>query len=252
MNMLFIFSDQHTRRAMGCAGHPVALTPNLDRLAAGGTLFRNAYCNGPICVPSRASLATGRHVHEIGIWDNARPYHGTTPSWGHRLMDQGHRATSIGKLHYRDTEDPNGFDEEIVPLHVIGGVGMLFTIIRDPMPVSRKFRMLVNESGGGETNPVAASRLTPNMTGRSPPARSTGWTTKPASITINPGPPSSPWSVRTRPGARPSGSTTSIRTTKSPGPRPIGRTSGRNIPPTRTSAGSSASRSPSTRPRRAG
>ena len=85
MNMLFILSDQHTRRAMGCAGHPVALTPNLDRLAAGGTLFRNAYCNGPICVPSRASLATGRHVHDIGIWDNARPYHGTTPSWGHRM-----------------------------------------------------------------------------------------------------------------------------------------------------------------------
>jgi len=151
MNMLFIFSDQHTRRAMGCAGHPVAQTPNLDRLAAGGTLFQNAYSNGPICVPSRASLATGRHVHEIGIWDNARPYHGTTPSWGHRLMTQGHRATSIGKLHYRDTQDPNGFDEEIVPLHVIGGVGMLFTIIRDPMPVSRKFRMLVNESGGGES-----------------------------------------------------------------------------------------------------
>jgi len=116
MNMLFILSDQHTRRAMGCAGHPVALTPNLDRLAARGTLFRNAYCNGPICVPSRASLATGRHVHEIGIWDNARPYHGTTPSWGHRLMAQGHRATSIGKLHYRHTKDPNGFDEEIVPL----------------------------------------------------------------------------------------------------------------------------------------
>ena len=151
MNMLFIFSDQHTRRALGCAGHPLVRTPNLDRLAARGTLFTNAYCNGPICVPSRASMATGRHVHDIGIWDNARPYHGTVPSWGHRLMAAGHRVTSIGKLHYRDTSDPNGFDEEIVPLHVIGGVGMLFTIIRDPLPVSRKFPMLVHEAGGGES-----------------------------------------------------------------------------------------------------
>ncbi len=149
MNTLFIFSDQHTRKAMGCSGHPQIKTPNLDRLASGGTRFSNAYCNGPICVPSRASMATGRHVHDIEIWDNSRPYHGETPSWGHRLMEQGHQVTSIGKLHYRDTKDANGFSEEILPLHVIGGVGMLFTIIRDPMPVSKKFRMLVNEAGRG-------------------------------------------------------------------------------------------------------
>lgn len=148
-NMLFIFSDQHTRKALGCYGHPQVKTPHLDRLAAGGTRFSNAYTNGPICVPSRASMATGRHVNDIEIWDNSRPYHGETPSWGHRLMNHGHHVTSIGKLHYRDTEDPNGFDEEIVPLHVIGGVGMLFTIIRDPMPVSKKFSMLVNEAGRG-------------------------------------------------------------------------------------------------------
>tara|TARA_B110000046_G_C12988032_1_gene396590 strand:+ start:381 stop:1832 length:1452 start_codon:yes stop_codon:yes gene_type:complete len=148
-NMLFIFSDQHTRNATGCYGHPQVKTPHLDKLAAGGTRFTNAYTNGPICVPSRASMATGRHVHDIGIWDNCRPYHGETPSWGHLLMEQGHRVTSIGKLHYRDTQDPNGFSEEIVPLHVIGGVGMLFTIIRDPMPVSKKFRMLVDGAGRG-------------------------------------------------------------------------------------------------------
>jgi choline-sulfatase len=148
-NMLFIFSDQHTRNATGCYGHPQVKTPHLDKLAAGGTRFSNAYTNGPICVPARASMATGRHVHDIGIWDNCRPYHGETPSWGHRLIEQGHNVTSIGKLHYRDTHDPNGFSEEIVPLHVIGGVGMLFTIIRDPLPVSRKFKMLVDGAGRG-------------------------------------------------------------------------------------------------------
>ena len=153
-NFLFIFSDQHARRATGCYGHPLVRSPNLDRLAERGTLFRHAYCNGPICVPSRASLATGRHVHDIGMWDNCRPYHGQVPAWGHRLMDAGRRVVSIGKLHYRDTADANGFDEEIVPMHIIDGVGMLFSIVRDPLPVSRKFAHLVRES----SSPYATGR----------------------------------------------------------------------------------------------
>ena len=150
-NLLFIFSDQHTRLALGCMGHPVVKTPHLDALAERGTLFRNAYCNGPICVPSRASLATGRHVFDIEKWDNCKPYFGEEPSWGHRLMDRGRRAASIGKLHYRDADDPNGFDPELVPMHIMDGVGMLFTICRDPMPVSRKFADLVRKAGGGDS-----------------------------------------------------------------------------------------------------
>ena len=150
-NLLFIFSDQHTRRALGCMGHSVVKTPHLDALAERGTLFRNAYCNGPICVPSRASLATGRHVFDIEKWDNCKPYFGEEPSWGHRLMDRGRRAASIGKLHYRDAGDPNGFDPEIAPMHIMDGVGMLFTICRDPMPVSRKFADLVMHAGGGDS-----------------------------------------------------------------------------------------------------
>jgi choline-sulfatase len=59
-NLLFILSDEHNPRVLGCAGHPMVRTPNLDRLAARGVRFTNAYCNSPICVPSRAALATGR------------------------------------------------------------------------------------------------------------------------------------------------------------------------------------------------
>ena len=53
-NLLFIFSDQHTRLALGCTGHPVVKTPHLDALAERGTLFRNAYCNGPPSASPRA------------------------------------------------------------------------------------------------------------------------------------------------------------------------------------------------------
>ena len=73
-NLLFIMSDQHTREVFGAYGNPAAQTPNLDRLAAAGTRFTNAYCATPICVPSRASFATGRYAHTIGSWDNAAPY----------------------------------------------------------------------------------------------------------------------------------------------------------------------------------
>lgn len=151
-NMLFIFSDQHTRRALGAMGHPLVKTPHLDRLAEGGTLFRNAYCNGPICVPSRASLATGRHVFDIAKWDNCTPYLGEEPSWGHRLAAQGHVAGSIGKLHYRDEADPTGFDPQLLPLHILEGQGMLFTICREKLPVSKKFAHLVHSSGAAESS----------------------------------------------------------------------------------------------------
>lgn len=65
-NLVFIMSDEHNKRVLGCYGHSMIKTPNLDRLAARGTRFSDAYTNCPICVPARASLATGRYVHQIG------------------------------------------------------------------------------------------------------------------------------------------------------------------------------------------
>ena len=88
-NLLFIMSDEHNQRVLGCDGHPMIRTPNLDRLAARGVRFTDAYCNSPICVPSRASFQTGRYVHEIRFWDNAIAYDGSVPSWGHRLQRGG-------------------------------------------------------------------------------------------------------------------------------------------------------------------
>ncbi|MBM4087436.1 MAG: sulfatase, partial [Planctomycetes bacterium] len=53
-NVLFLMSDQHNAGSMSCAGHPNVRTPNLDRVAAAGIRFTRAYCNNPICAPSRA------------------------------------------------------------------------------------------------------------------------------------------------------------------------------------------------------
>lgn len=149
-NLLFIMSDQHQAAAMGCAGHPLAQTPNLDRLAARGTRFSNAYTNCPICVPARASLATGQYVHAIGNWDNGFPYDGSIPSWGHRLNAAGRRVDSIGKLHFRSADDDNGFTEEIEPLHVVGGIGDPVSGIRDGS-VRRDWRPGIMEAGPGDS-----------------------------------------------------------------------------------------------------
>ncbi len=151
-NLLFICSDEHARSAMGCSGHPVVRTPTLDRLAASGARFTNAYTNSPICVPARASLATGRHVHQIGNWSSAEPYKGDVPGWGHRLIGDGHRVVSIGKLHYRDSGDPNGFEPEILPLHVVDGVGWMTALLRRDPPIGSDVNAgFARDVGAGET-----------------------------------------------------------------------------------------------------
>lgn len=128
-NVLLILSDEHARNTLGCYDNSLVSTPNLDRLAAGGTRFNRAYTPSPVCVPARASIATGRHVHQTGCWSNAQPYDGSIRSWGHRLIDAGHRVVSVGKLHYRSEKDFNGFDEEIVPLHVRDGIGWVHGLL---------------------------------------------------------------------------------------------------------------------------
>jgi len=149
-NLLFILSDQHQQSALGCYGHPLVQTPNLDRLAASGTRFTNAYTPCAICVPARASLATGQYVHQIGYWDNGFPYDGQVKSWGHRLNEEGFRVDSIGKLHFRSTDDDNGFTNEIEPMHVVGGVGDPTSGIRDGS-VTRNSRIGIDEAGAGDS-----------------------------------------------------------------------------------------------------
>jgi len=131
LNVLFLFSDEHRRDALGCYGHELVKTPNLDRLASRGTLFENAYTSSPICVPARASLACGEYVNRTRCWSNAQAYQGQPKSWGHVLQQHGHRADSIGKLHYRGSEFNNGFDNEILPLDIHNGIGWIKGLLRN-------------------------------------------------------------------------------------------------------------------------
>jgi choline-sulfatase len=158
-NVIIIMSDEHDPRIMGCAGHPLVKTPHLDALAARGVRFSNAYTPSPICVPARAAFATGMRVHQTRHWDNATPYAGTPPGWGHVLQRHRIRVESIGKLHYRAEEDPAGFDKEHIPMHVYGGHGMVWASIRDPYIVKGEGkRMLGDRMGAGESPYTAYDR----------------------------------------------------------------------------------------------
>lgn len=150
-NILVICSDQHRRDVMGCSGNSLIETPNLDALARSGTRFARAYCNAPICVPSRASLATGLPIHEVPSWDNADPYHGQRRSYMHRLRETGYETVSIGKLHYRSTDDDNGYDTELLPMHVVGGTGTFYSLLRDPVPRILAGSATLRNAGHGET-----------------------------------------------------------------------------------------------------
>ena len=69
-NIIYIMTDQQAFDAMSCAGNPLVHTPALDRLAADGVRFDQAYCAFPLCVPSRAAMFSGRMPHEAGIFVN--------------------------------------------------------------------------------------------------------------------------------------------------------------------------------------
>lgn len=152
-NVLIFCSDEHARKYTGLYGHPAVQTPTLDRLANRGTTFTNAYSPSPICVPARAALATGRQIHEIGCWSSAQAYHGQFESWMHRVRDHGCPVLSFGKLHFRSSEDDNGFTEEILPMHLANnGIGWPIGLLRNPLPEFKSAYELAEQTGCGESD----------------------------------------------------------------------------------------------------
>ena len=154
-NLLFFLSDNHARSALCCYGNPVVKSPVLDSLATRGTRFANAYSASPLCCPARAAIATGRFPFETGYWDNAIVYDGRVKSWMHRLRDAGSEVVSVGKLHFRSTEDDNGFSEERAPMHILNGKGGVSMLLRwsDEEPVNHgQWELYLEQSGVGTTH----------------------------------------------------------------------------------------------------
>lgn len=109
-NILFIISDQHNFRALGIEGNKVVRTPSLDQLAREGASFDKAYCQNPICVPSRSSIITGQYSRNIGIYDNRQILDPSRTTLPRVLKENGYRTCLIGKAHFNG-EQFQGFQE---------------------------------------------------------------------------------------------------------------------------------------------
>jgi len=112
-NIVFILSDDHRYDAMSCAGHPWLQTPNLDRLAAGGAHFQNAFVTSSLCSPSRASILTGLYMHAHKVQDNFSPLNAALPTFPSILQKEGYRTGFFGKWHMGGDSDERrpGFDD---------------------------------------------------------------------------------------------------------------------------------------------
>ena len=125
-NVLFLISDD-LNNSVGCYGHPLVKTPNIDRLAARGVRFERAYCQFPLCGPSRNSMLTGLYPNSSGILANSQIFRQTIPS--HHSLPQSFRledyfAARIGKLYHYNVpksigtnghDDPGSWELELNP-----------------------------------------------------------------------------------------------------------------------------------------
>ena len=112
-NILLIMADQLAPQYTATYGHPLVQTPNIDALAKRGMRFDAAYCNSPLCAPSRFSFMSGQLVTDIGAYDNACEFPATTPTFAHYLKQMGYTTCLSGKMHFVGPDQLHGFTERI-------------------------------------------------------------------------------------------------------------------------------------------
>ena len=112
-NLLFIMADQLAPQALPAYGHPRVRSPHIDRLAREGVVFENAYCNFPLCAPSRFSLLCGRLPSRIGAFDNAAELPASVPTVHHYLRLAGYRTCLAGKMHFIGPDQLHGYEERL-------------------------------------------------------------------------------------------------------------------------------------------
>lgn len=114
-NVLLLMSDEHNPFFSQPYGHSFVSTPNMAKLAQRGTVFQNAYCPSPLCLPSRSSFLSGRRVFDLQTYGNCNVFQVDTPSYGKVLDGQGVHSVHIGKTDVYNQASTLGFSEMIAP-----------------------------------------------------------------------------------------------------------------------------------------
>ncbi len=126
-NIVLIESDQHRGDMLGCAGDPGVQSPNLDRLAAEGVRFSRVSCQGPLCMPSRASFVTERYVRDHGVYTNWAEVASDSPTYLHALRESGYHTAMLGKAHlYRDDTAEAAHVDDLAPRLIALGFAEVF------------------------------------------------------------------------------------------------------------------------------
>jgi len=112
-NILLIQCDQMAAPALPFYGGPTVKAPQMERLADQGTVFESAYCNSPLCAPSRFSMMAGQLPSDIGAYDNAAEFGADRPTFAHALRNLGYATTLCGKMHFVGADQLHGFEERL-------------------------------------------------------------------------------------------------------------------------------------------
>ena len=112
-NILLIMADQLAAPMLPFYGQSIVHAPHMSALAEDGAVFDNAYCNFPICAPSRASLHAGALPHRIGCFDNASEFHADIPALPHYLRALGYSAQLCGKMHFVGPDQLHGYQRRL-------------------------------------------------------------------------------------------------------------------------------------------
>ncbi|MBI3831858.1 MAG: sulfatase-like hydrolase/transferase [Planctomycetes bacterium] len=113
-NILLLMSDQHHKRALGCADRQRSHTPNLDALAARGARFENTSCPFPLCGPSRMAFMTARWPHRTDCLTNLSELSSDIPTFAHAFHAAGYETVLSGRMHFVGFDQRHGFERRLI------------------------------------------------------------------------------------------------------------------------------------------